>query len=100
MGETGERTFNVTIADDSQVESAESFTVTLSNPSGASLGTPSSATVTISDNDSTSPPPSNSDGGGGGSLSHAFLLLMLVLLASKLDALHFRRARGILPRRL
>ncbi len=99
-GETGDRTFNVTIADDSQVESAETFTITLSNQSGASLGTPSSATVTISDNDSTSPPPSNSDSGGGGTLNAAFLLLMLVLLASNLDALHFRRAARILPRRL
>lgn len=43
--------FNVTIANDSTVESSEAFTVTLSNPSNATLAAPASATVTISDND-------------------------------------------------
>ncbi|QYO65804.1 Calx-beta domain-containing protein [Leptolyngbya sp. 7M] len=46
------KTFNVTICDDSTVESDETFDVTLSNPTGgATLGTPATATVTIVDDD-------------------------------------------------
>ncbi len=39
------------ITNDSAVEGNETFTVTLSNPSGATLGSPASTTVTIVDND-------------------------------------------------
>jgi len=42
---------SVPITNDSAVEGNETFTVTLSNPSGATLGSPSSTTVTIVDND-------------------------------------------------
>jgi len=50
-GDTSE-TFNVTIGDDSAYEGNETFSVALSNPTGgAKLGTPSSATVTITDNE-------------------------------------------------
>lgn len=46
-GDTANKTFTVAIVNDLDVGS-ETFTVTLSNPGGgASLGTPSSATVTI-----------------------------------------------------
>jgi hypothetical protein len=46
------KTFNVAILDDSAYEVNETFTVSLSNAlGGAKLGTPSSATVTITDND-------------------------------------------------
>jgi hypothetical protein len=45
------QTIIISIIDDLCPESNESFTVTLSNPSGATLGTPSTATVTILDND-------------------------------------------------
>ncbi len=45
------RTFTVSITNDTVVEPAESFSVKLSAPVGGSLGSPSSATVTISDND-------------------------------------------------
>jgi autotransporter-associated beta strand protein len=49
--ETGTKSFTVNILGDNVPESDETFTVTLSNPSGgASLGSPSSATVTISEN--------------------------------------------------
>ncbi|MBP7688710.1 MAG: proprotein convertase P-domain-containing protein [Thermoflexales bacterium] len=44
-------TFNVAIVNDPTVENSEAFTITLSNPSNATLGAPSSATVTISDDD-------------------------------------------------
>ncbi len=49
----GETSKNITlsIVDDGYVEGNETLTVTLSNPSGTSLGTPSTATVTIVDND-------------------------------------------------
>lgn len=51
--ETGNKTFNITVANDSDVEDDETITVTLSNPTGgASLASPISATVTILDNDS------------------------------------------------
>src|SRR5207245_6053989 len=49
-GETS-KSFSVAIIDDSYAEGNELFRVTLSNPSGATLGTPSLATVAIVDND-------------------------------------------------
>jgi len=45
------RTISIPIVDDSYAEGPESFTITLSNPSGATLGSPATATVTITDND-------------------------------------------------
>jgi hypothetical protein len=50
------RTVAVSIVDDSYAEGAETFTFTLSNPTGGSLATPSSATVTITDNDQATGP--------------------------------------------
>ncbi|WP_304441973.1 Calx-beta domain-containing protein, partial [Motiliproteus sp. MSK22-1] len=50
-GETGPKSIQITIVDDSVDEPDESFTVNLSNPVGASLGTSTTATVTIDDND-------------------------------------------------
>ena len=43
--------FSIPIIDDAYAEGHESFTITLSNPSGATLGSPATATVTITDND-------------------------------------------------
>ena len=56
----GSRTFNIPIINDVWIEGAETFTVRLSNAVNATLGTPSNATVTITDagNDVT-PPTSN-----------------------------------------
>jgi hypothetical protein len=50
-GETS-KTISIPIVDDNFSEGNESFTLTLSNPSGAALGTISSSTVTITDNPS------------------------------------------------
>ena len=50
-GDTSNRTFNVTVLDDASVEGSQTFTVSLSGPVGATLGSPVSATVTINDND-------------------------------------------------
>jgi hypothetical protein len=50
------RSFSVAIVNDSYAEGNESFTVSLSNPAGAVLGSPSTATVTIVDNESTTLP--------------------------------------------
>ncbi|PYS26197.1 MAG: hypothetical protein DMF75_22535 [Acidobacteria bacterium] len=55
-GETS-KSFAVLINDDSYVEGPETLSVNLRNPSGASLGAPSIATVTIFDNPSE--PPTN-----------------------------------------
>jgi hypothetical protein len=46
------KTFAIPIINDVLVEGSETFTISLRNPSGGSLGTISSATVTITDNDS------------------------------------------------
>jgi CSLREA domain-containing protein len=43
------KSFDVLISEDSYVEGTESFTVTLSDASGATLGTPSTATIQIVD---------------------------------------------------
>lgn len=50
-GDAADKSFQVAIVDDAVVESAETLTVQLSGATGASLGTPTAATVTITDND-------------------------------------------------
>ena len=49
-GETS-KSVSVEIIDDAYLEGPETFTVSLTNPSGATLGSPANATVTIADND-------------------------------------------------
>ena len=57
-GDTAVKTITVNMTNDSTDESDETFTVTLSNPSGgAALGSSFQATVTLVDDDSPAPPP-------------------------------------------
>ena len=53
-GDSSSRTITIPIIDDSDVESAETVNLSFSNFSGASAGSPSSAILTITDNDSSS----------------------------------------------
>jgi hypothetical protein len=50
-GDATPKTFSVAIVDDSYAEGPETFRVSLNNPSGAALFAPSTATVTINDNE-------------------------------------------------
>lgn len=50
-GDAGDKYIDVALLNDTAYEGTEAFTVNLSGESGASLGSPSSATVSISDDD-------------------------------------------------
>ena len=50
-GETGVRSFTVSITDDAAIESTETVALSLSNAVGAVLGAPAAATLSISDDD-------------------------------------------------
>ena len=50
------KTISIPVVDDSYSEGNESFAVALSNPLGTTLTTPSTATITINDNDATTGP--------------------------------------------
>ena len=79
-GESGPKTFTIPILEDTTPESLETIVVTLSNPAGASLGAPSSATVEIRDNDSSGGQTGGgaaAAGGGGGSIGVLWLLMLL-----------------------
>ncbi|NLH72122.1 MAG: hypothetical protein GX456_03600, partial [Verrucomicrobia bacterium] len=58
-GEAGSKTFSVPILNDTVYEGNETFRVTLSGATGASLGSPSTATVTIVDDERPSVPPND-----------------------------------------
>ena len=50
-GQTGVRSFTVSITDDAAIESTETVALSLSNAAGAVLGAPASATLSITDDD-------------------------------------------------
>ena len=80
-GETS-RSFDVPLPDDSIVEGNETFTVRLTAASGgASVGSPATATVTITDNDSNGGSGGNSGGGSGGGAISPLVMLLLACLA-------------------
>jgi urease beta subunit len=55
-GESGDKTFTISILDDSEVEGDETFKVELSSIEGANEGDIKESTVTITDNDSSTEP--------------------------------------------
>jgi sugar lactone lactonase YvrE len=55
------KTISISVVDDGYVEGNETFTLTLSNASGMTLGTPASTTITIHDNDSSATNPFNTN---------------------------------------
>lgn len=93
--DTTEKSFNVTLLNDSISENDETFTVTLSNPGGgASIEGSPTFTVTMNNDDSaTTPPPSTGGGGGGGGeLGPGVLLMLLAMLG--LAICHPRNTRA------
>jgi hypothetical protein len=86
-GDSANKSCTVPVADDAAVEGSETFTLTLSAPTGgATLGAPATATATIVDNDVAPPPPGNDvtvtgSYGGGGSVEWLTLGSLLSLLA-------------------
>lgn len=80
-GDSGSRTVDITINNDTLNENGESFTVTLSAPTnGARLGSPATITITIIDNDQ---PAGGGGGGGGGSMGWLGIALMVVGVARR-----------------
>jgi hypothetical protein len=88
-GETGAKTIEIAIINDSLDEPDESFTLSLASATGAALGTPAAATITIVDDDAAPPPPppppltdvGGSAHAGGGALDAPLLAGLLILLA-------------------
>jgi hypothetical protein len=80
-GDSSDKTITVNIIDDTTDEGDETLAVTLSNASGAALGSNSTASVTITDNDppAVDPPPVVGNGGGGGGGGAFDWLAVLVL---------------------
>lgn len=56
-GNAANKTFNITIVNDTIGEEAETISLELANPTGATVGAVSTATATINDDDQSSPPP-------------------------------------------
>jgi hypothetical protein len=100
-GDAANKSFSITILDDSAVETAETFTVTLSNATGgAALGTPLTAQVTITDDDAPvpAPAPAAPSGGGGGIGLVTLATLWLMTLLSARNRRRFAKTRTNLRR--
>ncbi|MBN1239649.1 MAG: S8 family serine peptidase [Gammaproteobacteria bacterium] len=92
IGETGLKTFDLTLFDDESAEPGERFTVGLRHPVGATVGSPSTAIVEIDDDDSSAAtdgvgqgngngePQATADGGGSGA-SGPIIVALVALLA-------------------
>lgn len=86
-GESGAKTINISIMNDSGQENQESFSVNLSNPQGAAIGNPGTTTVSINDDDVVAA--GGNSGGGSTNIAMLALLALTVLLRSR----HRRPAR-------
>ena len=85
-GEYNAKSINITLAPDTAVEGAESFSVVLSNPSnGAQLGH-TTTQVNINDDDVPAPTGGGSGGGGGGGGGGALGLLSFLGLIAAVTA--------------
>ena len=85
-GDAADKTITVNVTNDTDDESDETFTVSLSDPStGTPLGTNSTTTVTIADDDSPSGGGGggNGSGGGGGALDWLVVALLTRLAVGK-----------------
>lgn len=81
-GDLADKVITIPVADDTDIELAEAFTVTLSAlTGGATFDGGSTLGVTIDDNEAGYPPPPPGRGGGGSSDFALLTLLMGVLLA-------------------
>ncbi len=82
-GETGSKAIQLSILDDTDEEEAEQFQIALLNPQGASVGSPSVASVMIDDDDESSTPGSNGAANSGGGASGVLLLFVLLLALAR-----------------
>jgi len=101
-GDSADKTIAVSLANDSVIESDETFKLTLSNPSaGTALGSNSTATVTITDDDVPSGGGGSSGGGGGGGGAVGWFdaLYLVFILAFRLNPFGANRRRRELSRR-
>jgi len=90
-GETGAKTVDIAITDDTSAESGETFVFALSNALGADLGPMAEVTLTISANDAPPPPPRSS---GGGAIGGVSLLLLLLLVFANVARTGIRNRRA------
>ncbi len=95
-GENVSKTATLTITNDVAGENAETLTIDLVGVTGATLGTPASATVTINDDD---PAGGGGTGGGGGGGAADLYFVLLGLMAAVQRWAQLRR-QGILHGRL
>jgi Tol biopolymer transport system component len=95
-GDTAAKTFTVPILDDALYEGDETFVITLNAPSGATLGAPSTTTVTINDNES-QPAVSVGDvtlAEPSSGISYAVFPLTLSVASAQTVAVNFATADG------
>lgn len=87
-GDTAGKSVTFAVLDDGDDEADETATVTLSNATGgATLGTPSTATVTIADDDAPSEVDASAEGSyGSGAVDRLALLALLLMAAWRLRA--------------
>jgi hypothetical protein len=93
-GDSASKSISIEVNDDGEAEASETFSLTLSNPSGATLGPNATATVTITDDDAPiDDPPIDEGSGGGGSGDRLFLLGLLLMGLARSGTMNRERLR-------